>query len=958
MLFTNGVFTPEEFADRRVTDVLYGATDRAASQVRPSDLLYATIKAGDGAVCSVLTRALVGGAYLQDVLDGIDAYNPGRSAGLDFDGKRERFAPEALEALDLFAAQLSEQGGDGGGGNSGGNGGAAGAARQVGLELLVACVLEHPDARDRRHLGILDAERAARTLRDQVRITLETPASLVEPSGRVRSEEFTDGAWAVLERAGEHAARLGYDRVLPPHCLLALLGETEGPAERLIRLQVPPQTGLAKVAATVADAFRISDRPRSLAPLPLQRDAMGNALTEMLGRARRSATSWGAERIDSPHLLAALLADVPPKLASVLTAPPLGLDLARLRDHLDQALREWGDGAPLEVAFRLPPGLPPAEDLTWLARSEGIGPALHLDHYFEPLSRALFRTTANHVMITGLAGVGTTTLLRELARRAAAGDIPSLRRKRFVRIDCGDVAPDESGAKLAGIIAQVGGRTDLVTCVDGLGSLLRGPGGTDHRLALRSALRERRVHLVGVLSGNDYDELIGSDRALAELTARIEMDEPAQPAARDMTAQSGDGLAAEFGIEVDRRAVEAAVVLSSDYVLNERLPSKAIRVLRRACEDLHYRRTQAGSDQSRLTEADIVPVVAEISGVPAGQISGAGGERIDLERALSESVVGQPDAVRIVAGELRRIRAGLTGVGGRPASVMFFAGLTGVGKTELAKTIARFYSSSKRLQIYPMENFAEPHSISGIIGAPPGYHGHDEGGRLIKDLNSDPYCVFLLDEAEKAHPEVWRPFLNLFDEGWITDQRGTRAFGDRAIFILTSNAGHKTIEDMYRRGRPAGEIADAVRDRLRQERHPRSGQPVFPPEFLARIRQIIVFRPLEKTAMVGISRRLFDQRERFWRERRGKELVVPDGLVTHIALLSHAENVRSGGTEGGRIVEKKIADLVEIPLTEAMAEREAEYERCARIELALAPPGGDRAIPEVRVSFTGQADAP
>lgn len=947
MLFTNGLFTPEGADDQRVADVLYRATDRAASQVHPSDLLYATIKAGDGGVCSALSRALVESAYLQDVLDGIDVYNPGRSAGLNFDGKRERFAPEALEALDLFAAQLSEQVG---------NGIDPELPRQVGLELLVACVLEHPDARDRRHLSILDAERAAKALREQVRIMLEGPASLVDSSGRVRSEEFTDGAWAVLERAGEHASRLGYDRVLPPHCLLALIGETEGPAERLIRLQIPPQTGLAKVATTVADAFRISERPRDLSPLPLQRDAMSNALTEMLGQARRSATVWGAERIDSPHLLAALLADIAPKLASVLEASPLSLDLARLRDHLDQALREWGDDAPLEVAFRFPSGLNPAEDMTWLAREQGIDPALHLDQYFEPLSRALFRTTANHVMITGLPGVGTTTLLRELARRAAAGEIPFLRRKRFVRIDCGDVPPDERGEKLAGIIAHVAGRTELVTCIDGLGPLLRGSGGTDHRLTLRSALRERRIHLIGVLSGNDYDELIGSDRTLVELTARIEMDEPVQAAAQDVTAQAGDRLAAEFKFEVDRRAVEAAVVLSSDYVLNERLPSKAIRVLRRACEDLHYRRTQAGSEQSRLTEADVVPVVAEISGVPAGQISGAGGERIDLERALGESVVGQPDAVRIVAGELRRIRAGLTGVGGRPASVMFFAGLTGVGKTELAKSIARFYSSSKRLQIYPMENFAEPHSISGIIGAPPGYHGHDEGGRLIKDLNSDPYCVFLLDEAEKAHPEVWRPFLNLFDEGWITDQRGTRAFGDRAIFILTSNAGHRTIEEMYRKGRPADEIADAVRDRLREEHHPRSGQPVFPPEFLARIRQIIVFRPLDNEAMVGIGRRLFDLRARFWRERRGKELIVPENLITHIALLSHAENVRSGGSEGGRIVEKKIADLVEIPLTEAMAEREAEYERCARIELALGPPRGDRVIPQVQVTFTGQAD--
>jgi ATP-dependent Clp protease ATP-binding subunit ClpA len=125
--------------------------------------------------------------------------------------------------------------------------------------------------------------------------------------------------------------------------------------------------------------------------------------------------------------------------------------------------------------------------------------------------------------------------------------------------------------------------------------------------------------------------------------------------------------------------------------------------------------------------------------------------------------------------------------------VLLFAGMTGVGKTELAKRIAELYSTSKRLTTYAMGNFTEPHSVSGIIGVPPGYVGHEDGGRLINELNADPYSVFLLDEAEKCHPNVWKPFLNLFDEGWIMGHRGVKAHADRAIFILTTNAGDKTI---------------------------------------------------------------------------------------------------------------------------------------------------------------------
>jgi len=934
LLFANGVLDPEVLTDQRAIAVLYAATDRASSQVRPSDLLHAAIAHGDQGVRSVLGRALTEGAYLQDLLDSIEAYNPGGGPGEVFTGDRHSFTTDALRALEALGAEPELAEGDG-------------AAGSVGLELLVACVLEHLDAQDRRFLTILDAGRAAQALREQVRISVEPLPPLVdEASGRMRSEEFTEAAWAALEQAGEQAAELGYDRILPPHCLLALLAETEGAAEHLIRLQIPPHVGPAKVADLLADAFRIGQR-RDPAALPPHRDVIGEPLADLLSRAQRSAVIWGGERIDAPHLLDALLDEPPVRLASVLSGPPLGLDLDRMRGHLEEVLRESGAGAAREAAFRLPAGMPPNEDLTWVARTEGIPAALHLDRYFEPLSMALHRTTARNVMVTGLPGVGTTALLRELARRAAAGEIPFLRRKRFLRIDCGDVAPGDSGAVLDGIITHVAGRTDLVVCADGLASLLRGESGGDHRLALRSALKQRRIHLIGVLSGHEFDDLIGSDRELLELTSRIDMTEPGLEAARDMTAQAAAELSGEFGVAVDDGAVDGAVALSADFVLNERLPSKAIRVLRRACEDLHYRRTQTGSAQENVSPADIVTVVAEISGVPAEQISGAGGARIDFEEALGESVVGQEDAIRVVAAELRKIKAGLTGVGGRPASVMFFAGLTGVGKTELAKTVARFYSASKRLQTYPMENFAEPHSVSGIIGSPPGYHGHDTGGRLINDLNADPYCVFLLDEGEKAHPEVWRPFLNLFDEGWIADQRGVKAFGDRAIFIITSNAGHQTIARMTREGRPAKEISKAVREDLLAARHPRSGQAVFPPEFLGRLNQIVVFRPLDDGAMAGICRRLLDDQRRFWRERRGKELVISDALADHIAHQSHHRNELSGWTIGGRAAREVMSELVEAPLTLSNDVRQDEFQRCARIELTFMP----QEDPPVRITY-------
>jgi hypothetical protein len=278
LLFVDDVFAPHVLADSRTTEVLHAATDRAAGRVRTSDLLHALISSGDLGVRAALALSLTDGAQLQDVLDGIDLYSPARAGGADFDGRRDRFTDEALEALDAFAAELA------------GQFPADPAVRAgVDLELLAACVVEHLDEQDRRYLPILDAERAAAALREQIRIAVKPLPSLVDRStGRLRAEEFSSAAWAALELAAERAAELGYDRVLPPHCLLGLIGETEGLAERLIRLQLAPQVGLAKVAASIIDAFRRSDRSRAAA-LPLSRDAIDETTIDLLRRAQRAA---------------------------------------------------------------------------------------------------------------------------------------------------------------------------------------------------------------------------------------------------------------------------------------------------------------------------------------------------------------------------------------------------------------------------------------------------------------------------------------------------------------------------------------------------------------------------------------------------------------------------------------------------------------------------------------------
>jgi len=926
LLFTDGVLSTAAL-DARTEQVVLVATDRAERTVRSSDFLAAAISVGDRHVLAALAMALEPGAEIEHVRQIIDLHHPPARGVGAFDGDRDRFSPAALRAVDEFGtayASARDQVGD------------------AGLELLMVSVLQHLDTK----LAILDTEVAVRVLRERVGQAAAPPVELFDTrSGLLRAELFTETAWLLLEHACGHAADLGYERVLPPHVLIALLGETEGVAERLVRLQVPAHVGPAKVAAAIADGIRLSERAAD--PLRPHRGDLGESTAALLREAVRVARVWDVERAGSQHLLAALLDDPPTRVVPILEREPIRLDLPTARRHLDQALRDMKGGAPPEVPFRLPGDLLPAEDLTHTARTDGIPAAPHLDAHVDEVVRALHRRSGNHVLITGDSGVGRTTAVRELARRATAGAIPFLRHKRFLWVDGRDVAPADSGRKLAAVIGHVSGRTDLVLCLDGLGPLLRGESGTDHRVVLRAALKAGRVRMVGVVDSIDFEDLLAGDRTLRALTTRVEVREPDRDIALDMVRQAADALAEEFGLGIEPKAVERAVALSADYVLHDRLPGKAVTVLRQACEDLDFDRGVRRGERTAVGVDDVVAVVSRISGVPESQLSGVATGGDDYERALGAEVVGQSQAVAAVAEELRLIKFGL-----RLGSVLFFGGQTGVGKSELAKVLARFYSASKRLQVYAMGNFTEAHSVSGIIGVPAGYHGHDRGGRLINELNADPYCVFLLDEAERAHPDVWKPFLNLFDEGWIEDQRGVRAHADRAIFILTSNAGADLVSELSARGAGHAEITRAVRDYLPTLRHRSTHEVVFPPEFLARIRRTIVFAPLDRAAMLGITRKLLERRQRFWWENREKRLVVPEALVEHIAAVADAENRAAHGREGGRVVDKLIADLVEDAIVRVATREPDGYLSCGRIELTFhpGPPAG------VGVRFTAVVD--
>jgi len=552
---------------------------------------------------------------------------------------------------------------------------------------------------------------------------------------------------------------------------------------------------------------------------------------------------------------------------------------------------------------------------------------------FDELTRALYRRVTRHVLLVGERGIGQSSLLGELAGRAVSGRSRFLKNKQIITVNARYVPQDESRATLAAILAGVGGREDLVVCIEGLASLLRTEGPGDNLGRLLSYLARVRCRIVGLVTPHEYEAFFAGNPDAEEFFSTVRLEEPDVEFVTELLSYFARGLEQQYRVTIDDRAIGRAVVLSDNFILNERLPYKALKILHSECEGIEYERSEQDSKRSSVTEQDVIKRVAFLTGIPVETLSGIA-DQTDYRKSLGDLIVGQDHAVEEVGTELGLIKTGLVDPG-KPASVMLFVGPTGTGKTEMAKVLAKFYSSSKRLKTFTLGNFSEPHSVSGVIGVPAGYVGHDKGGRIVNELLSDPYSVFLLDEADKAHPDVMQPFLNLFDEGWVYDQKGVKAFADRAIFILTTNVGQRQIVEMCRQGKGVEEIITRMKETLSKIRHPKSNRPVFTAEFLARLKRVIVFRSLSREAMQGITQKLIAEMAREWEQRREKKLVVAAELIERIAEEGHALDEKSKGKEGGRVIRKLIADRIEAAIQQAISENASAYRDCGTVSVGV-----------------------
>ena len=547
-------------------------------------------------------------------------------------------------------------------------------------------------------------------------------------------------------------------------------------------------------------------------------------------------------------------------------------------------------------------------------RAERAEPVVGRRQEIETVLQILSRRQKNN---PALMGVGKTAIVEGVAQYIAEGRVPeNLRGKRLFALDmasllAGTKYRGEFEERVRDLLAEVQRAQNVILFIDEMHTLVgagAAEGAIDAANLLKPALGRGRVQLIGATTLDEYRKSIEADSALERRFRPVQVREPTQEETLEILRGVRPALEAHHRLPIADGALRAAVELSCRYLSDKFLPDKAVDLLdegaalarlAQATDERSLLRRLRGTPPARcVTEADVAAVVSSRTGIPLGELSG--GERrrlLTLEQTLSGEIIGQDEAVRAVAQAVRRGRSGLA-EGKRPIASMLFTGPTGVGKTALCKALARaLYGSERAMVRLDMSEYMEKHAVSRLLGAPPGYVGHGEGGELTERVRRQPYSLVLLDEIEKAHPDLCGILLQVMDDGALTDADGRRVDFRNTLLVMTSNLGAQC---------PAAGFGERTRDsRLRALREH------FAPEFLGRLDCIAAFSPLGEEALAKIARLQLDALQAR-AEKRGLTVTANDSAARTLAARC------AGGRGGARELRRLIQNEVEAPLADAL----------------------------------------
>ena len=795
----------------------------------------------------------------------------------------------------------------------------------------------------------------------------------------MNENKFTPRAEEALRLSQESAEELGHGYVGSEHLLLGLLREEEGLAHRVLteygltdemilsvlRRSVgaglagtAPSQGLTPRAKGVVE-LAVSEAARMGSPMIGTEHLLMGILREGGNMALRILRTVG---VDPKKMYSSIVQ----KINEAPKAAPAGT--------VSSAKDSGKKGSALEEFTR---------DLTESARAGRLDPVIGRDEEIRRVIQILSRRTKNNPVLIGEPGVGKTAIAEGLAERIAAADVPEeLLDKRVLSLDlsgmvAGTKYRGEFEERIKKTIDEVKKSGNVILFIDELHTIVgagSAEGAVDAANILKPALSRGEIRVVGATTLDEYRKYIEKDAALERRFQPVTVGEPSPEATLEILKGLRDKYEAHHKLTITDEALEAAVSLSRRYINDRFLPDKAIDLMDEAASQVRMSAESTSPDLKSLEEKinalhrekadaiaaqdyekaaqlrdleqkytqqvdierenwkkslstnrgsvgaeDIAKVVAGWTGIPVTRLTEDESMRmLRLEETLHKRVVGQDEAVTAVAKAIRRSRVGLKDPK-RPIGSFLFLGPTGVGKTELCKTLAETMFGDENAMIrLDMSEYMEKHTVSRLVGSPPGYVGHEEGGQLTEKVRRKPYSVVLFDEIEKAHPDVWNILLQILEDGIVTDSQGRRVDFKNTIIVMTSNVGAKNITAAetplgFHGGDKSAEEDEAKRyERIRQAVMD-DLKKTFRPEFLNRIDEIIVFRQLTQENIREIASRMLQVTGRRMAEQ-GITLDVDDDALTELA--------RDGFDPqyGARPLRRSIQNLVEDAVAEQMLE--------------------------------------
>ncbi len=799
---------------------------------------------------------------------------------------------------------------------------------------------------------------------------------------------FTQQAQAALRRAQAVSAQLGHGYVGSEHLLLGLLGEGQSVAAKVLhRAGLEQEAVRASVAKLVGVGAPGSPPSQGLTPRCKRIIELAMAEANRLGH-RYVGTEHlllgllrdgegVAARILAVHSidLKRLYSDMSGALGGS------GGDSAFTPKSRPKPEREYGVDSKLLEQF--------SHNLTRMAYNGTLDPVIGRSAEVDRVIQILSRRTKNNPALIGEPGVGKTAVAEALAQRMAAGAVPDeLRNKRLLALEMSNLVAGtkyrgEFEERVKNILSEVRRAGDVILFIDELHTIVgagSAEGAIDAANILKPALGRGEIQVVGATTLEEYRRHIEKDAALERRFQPVTVAEPDPDTALAILKGLRRRYEEHHKLTLSDEALQAAVTLSRRYIHDRCLPDKAIDLIDEAASrvrmghlasppdlrtleekveqtrlekeksiraqdferaamlrdaetdfrrELDAQRAKWRSDQptGEVPAEDVAAVVSGWTGVPVTSLTQSESRQLlSLDQQLQQRVVGQPDAVSAIARAVRRGRVGLKEES-RPIGTFLFLGPTGVGKTELCKALAHaLFGSQEALLRFDMSEYMEAHSVARLVGSPPGYVGHEEGGQLTEQVRRHPYSVVLFDEIEKAHADLWSILLQIMEDGVLTDSHGRKVDFSNTVVVLTSNVGASRITGKGGRlgfsPESQGEtcspqqLKSLVMDEVKR---------VFRPEFLNRLDEIIVFRQLERPQIAQIARRMLDEAAARL-SRLGGTLEVSDAAVDALA------HVGFDPIYGARPLRRAVRTRIEDPLAELLLQGALTQGDTARVD--------------------------